>query len=91
VRRDDDDPAALGERAQQLEHGLDLDVVEVRGRLVRQQQRRVQRERACDRDPLLLPAGQVVGPMRAAIGQARLLQERFGALACRPRVASRSA
>jgi hypothetical protein len=29
--------------------------------------------------------------MRAAVGEARLLQERFGAFACRPRVVSRSA
>ena len=44
-----------GEFADQSQHLLDLDEVEVRGGLVGQEQRRIQGERPGDRDALLLP------------------------------------
>ena len=59
MRRDDDDATRLREVAQEAEHAVDLDVVEVRGRLVGEHQRRVVCERPRDRDPLLLTARQV--------------------------------
>ena len=43
VRRHDDDPAAVGEAANEAKHAFDLDVVEVGGGLVGQDQRRVER------------------------------------------------
>ena len=42
VRRDDHDRPGVAELAQQLQHPFDLDLVEVRGRLVGEQQRRVE-------------------------------------------------
>ena len=50
---------ALRERADQPQHLLHLDEVEVRGRLVRQDQRGFERDCASDRDALLLPAAQI--------------------------------
>jgi hypothetical protein len=54
VGGDHHDPAGLGEIPEQAEHALDLDVVQVRGRLIRQDQRRVMGQGAGDGDPLLL-------------------------------------
>src|SRR4029079_18604013 len=47
-------PAVVGEGAYQLQHAVDLDVVEVRGRFVGEDDGRVVGERAGDGDPLLL-------------------------------------
>ena len=55
VGGDDDQPAVVRELAYQFQHSLDLDVVEVRGRLVGEQDRWVVDEGSCDRDALLLP------------------------------------
>ena len=44
--------------------------VEVPGRLVGEDQRRLGDERAGDRDPLLLAAGELAGPVLGAIGEA---------------------
>ena len=69
VGGDDDEPAVVGELAEELQHALDLDVVEVRGRLVGEDDRRVVRERTRDRDALLLPARHVAGPVRHAVAE----------------------
>ena len=73
VRGDDDHAARVGDLAQQPQDPLDLDVVEVGGRLVREQQRRVERKRAGDRDALLLAAGKLCrAGARAALAEADL-------------------
>ena len=48
-----------GRLAQEPEHALHLELVEVRGRLVGEEQRRIEAQRARDRDALLLAAGEV--------------------------------
>ena len=58
----------LGEEGHDLDAGLR---VEVAGRLVGQQDRRIVHERARDRDALALAAGQLVRPVRLAIRSAR--------------------
>ena len=75
VGGDHDDPLPRREVAQQAQHLLDLDVVEVRGRLVGEQQRRVERERPGDRDPLLLAAGHVARAVVHALGEPDLLEQ----------------
>ena len=56
--------------AEDAQHGLHLHVVEVRRRLVGDDERRVQRQRASDGDALHLPAAQraraVIGAIREA-------------------------
>ena len=57
-----------------LEHAHDFDArlaVEVAGRLVGQQQRRLVDQRAGDGDALLLAAGKLVGMMVGALGRGR--------------------
>ena len=54
VGGDDDGPPWGGEVAQQGQHAFDLDVVEVGRRLVRQQERGIEREGPGDRHPLRL-------------------------------------
>ena len=51
MRGDDDEPPVVGELANQLQHALDLDVVEMRGRLVGKDHRRVVGERPGDGHP----------------------------------------
>ena len=75
VRGHDDDTTGTGEPAHDPEHGLDLDVVEVRGGLVGEDQRWVEAERPRDGDALLLPAGQVTGVVMRALRQADLLEQ----------------
>ena len=70
VGRDDDDAAVGAQVAQERDDPLGLDVVEVGGGLVGQQDRRVGRQPAGDRDALLLAAGELVGPLARALGQA---------------------
>ena len=72
--RDDHHAAGVGDLAQQPQHAADLHVVEVRRRLVRQQQRRVERERPRDRDTLLLTARQLARAVRLPLGEADLGQ-----------------
>ena len=76
MRGDDDEVAVVGELANELQHAVDLDVVEVRGRLVGEQHRRVVRERAGDRDALLLTAGEVGRAVVQAVFEIDLLQQR---------------
>ena len=61
MRGDDDHAAGVRDLAQQPQDAVDLYVVEMRRRLVRQQQRRVERQRPGDGDALLLTARQLPG------------------------------
>ena len=78
MRRDDDDAARRRERAQQPDHAVDLHVIERRGRLVRDDQRWIERERAGDRHALLLAARELARPVVHAILEADHHQELFG-------------
>ena len=90
--RDDDDAAGGRELAQQPDHAVDLHVVERRGRLVGHDERRIERERAGDRHPLLLPARElarpVVHPILEPDHRQELLGTRLGRLAGRRRRAA---
>jgi hypothetical protein len=60
VRGDQRRAALAAHQAEELpEHGVRGVLVEVPGRLVGEDQRRLVRERACNRDSLLLAAGQL--------------------------------
>ena len=60
VRHDHDGPALLDhEIAQQFDNRMARFRVEISGRLIRQDQRRMVHERARDRDALLLAAGEI--------------------------------
>src|SRR6476661_319339 len=76
IMRDHDDGLAVVaiEHLQQLQDLLGRVPVEVAGRLVADEEGRVGHDRARDRHALLLAAGQFVGLVRAAIGQADQLQ-----------------
>ena len=78
VGRDDDDPSGLGQLTEEAQHAVDLDVVEVGGRLVGEDERRVVRESTRDRDPLLLTARQVTRPVVHAVGQADVVEQLDG-------------
>ncbi len=79
MRRDDDDAAGLREVAEEAEHAVDLDVVEVGCRLVGEHERWIVRKCPCDRDALLLTARQVGGAVVHPVLEPDLLEERFGA------------
>ena len=88
MRRDDDDAAGLREVMEEAEHAVDLDVVEMRGRLVGEHERWIVRKCPCNRDALLLTARQVGGrwftrsssPTCSRSASARALASRFGTL-----------
>src|SRR6266511_440636 len=72
--------AALGPQPrQQLQDLVAGARVEVAGRLVGQQHRRLGRQRPGDRHPLLLAAGELRGPVQQALGEAHGLQGLGGA------------
>ena len=56
--------------AEQSQHLVGRSAVEIAGRLVRQDQLRVADDRARDSDSLLLPAGQLLRPVRGTISEA---------------------
>ena len=66
---------------EQLHHLTRRGPVEVPGRLVGQQDRRVHHHRPRDRHPLTLAAGELVGPMVRAVGEPHGLQRQGRALA----------
>ena len=78
VRGDDDDPAGAGDLAEQREHALDLDVVEVRGRLVGEHERRVVCQRPRDGDALLLSARQVGRAVVETVAEVDPLEQLVG-------------
>ena len=87
VRRDDDRRAGAVDPVEQL-HDPDRRLgIEVAGRLVGQQQRRVVDERARDRDALLLAAGELVGivvQLGREAGEAQDVGHLLAHLAARP-------
>ncbi len=70
VGDDHDGPAFGVELVEQRQHLGRGPRVERAGRLVGQQQHRLGHDRPGDRDPLLLPAGELVGQVAGAVGQA---------------------
>ena len=84
-----DRDAVAGERAEQRHHLVAGARIEVAGRLVGQHQARLVDQRARDRDPLLLPAGELAGMVVQAVAQADPLQRGRRALAARARVHAR--
>src|SRR4051812_43920547 len=73
-----DGPAGLVERHQQLHDVVGRHAVERARRLVREDHRRVGDQGAGDRDPLLLPAGELVGHVAGPRRQPDLVQRRPG-------------
>ena len=70
--------ASVGLRLEQFE---DLDAgteIELSGRFVGEQDRIACRERACDRDPLLLAAGELVREVAHPVGEADLFEDARG-------------
>ena len=67
---DHDHPFPGRQFADQPQHFLDLDVVQVCGRLIGDQEGRVEGDGPGDRHPLLLTAAEISGPVRHPIGQA---------------------
>ena len=60
---DDHHPVSRREFADQPQHLFDLNEVQVRGRLVGDDQRRVECDRPRDRDSLLLTAAEITRPV----------------------------
>ena len=79
--RDEHDGVARFVQALEERHDLDAGLrVEVAGRLVGEQDRRVVDERARDRHALTLAAGQLVRPVVLAVAQLDLLERLVRAL-----------
>ena len=70
--------------ADQPQHLLHLDEVEVRGRFVGEDQRRIERDRAGDGNALLLSTAQVARPVFHPLVQVHPLEQFLGALARGP-------
>ena len=90
VGRDDHHPVSRGELADQPQHLLDLDEVEVRGRLVGEDQRRIERDRPRDRDTLLLTAAEITWPVGRPVLQSDPRQQLFGLFVRRATAARRA-
>ena len=75
VRHDDHRHAGLGQPPDHRQHLADQLGIERRGRLVEQHQPRRDRERAGDRDALLLAAGEPVRQVVGVVGQADARQQ----------------
>ena len=60
VGRHEHHPSPIGEAADEPQNALDLDVVQVSGRFVGENQLRIQGEGTSDRDPLLLATAELV-------------------------------
>src|SRR6185436_14160344 len=78
VRHDDD---RLSVSVQLVEQGEDLDArlrIEITGRLVGEQDRRIRDERARDRDPLALTARELVRQVIRAVGETDALEHALG-------------
>ena len=72
----------MGEIDHDVEHLADHFGVERRGRLVEQHHDGIHRERACDRDALLLATGQLRGKLLRLLLQADALQQLHGFRQC---------
>ena len=87
VGRDEERPAAARERDELVRDRMGMRVVEVRGRLVEDEQRRIVQERAAQCHALPLAAGEALCPRVDDRAQTALLEELAGA----PLVGSRDA
>ena len=81
-----DGPALRVQLVEQRQGVLGGDRIEVAGRLVGQDQRRVGDQRPGDRDPLLLTAGQLTRPVTDPIGQPDPVERLHAPAACARRV-----
>jgi hypothetical protein len=79
VRGDEDESTRPDERAEERQHRADLRLIQVGGRLVGQEQRRISDEAARDRDPLLLAARETPGSVVQAVSETHPGQELGGA------------
>src|SRR3990170_4846636 len=85
VAHDDDAPALLARDAPQQPGDLVPDLrVQVRRRLVGEDDRRVVRESPCDGDALLLAARQLLGEEGEPLAESEVAEEALGALAREP-------
>ena len=84
MRCDDHDPSLVGDVPEQPHDVGDACGIEVRGRLVRQHQWGIERERPRDRDALALTARQLRGPMIDAIAESHLVDQHSRARAIVP-------
>jgi hypothetical protein len=78
VRGHHDDVSLVREGPKQSEHPFHLDVVEMGGGLVGQEQGRVVGEGPGDGQALLLATGEVAGPEPHPVGQGHLLEQGLG-------------
>ena len=76
MRGDHDEPPGLHELTQQSHDGVGVDRVEVRRRLVGQQQRGLADEGAGECDALLLSAGKASRPESGAVGKPDTVESR---------------
>ena len=87
VRDDEQRRAALAvELEEQLVDRLAGRAIEVAGRLVGEQQRRLEHHRARERHALLLAAGQLARPVREAVREADAAEDVGGASCARARI-----
>jgi len=82
VGGDQDRAIGIGEPPQEGEHALHLDVVEVSGRLISENDRRIQREGAGNGNSLLLAAGHRSRPVSHPVSKINHLEQVFGTIAC---------
>src|SRR5215471_14540957 len=75
-REDEGGSIPLVHLPHQVDDPLASDRIEVRGRLVRKDDLRAADQRAGDRDPLALPAGELVGTVAGVVSKTDLLEER---------------
>ena len=80
--------AFLGEFDHHVEHLVDHLRVERGGRFVEEHRDRVHRERARDRHPLLLPAGELAGKFRRLRREAHAVEELSSTVVCLVRAAT---
>ncbi|CKR25376.1 Uncharacterised protein [Mycobacterium tuberculosis] len=81
---DHDHTLAIGQFADQPQHLLHLDEIQVCGRFVSEDQWRIQRNRACHRDSLLLTSAQITGSMIHSFREIDARQQFFGTPTRRP-------
>ena len=77
----DDRTVSVSEIPEGLEHTLDLDVVEVRGGFVGEDNRGIESQRSCDGDPLLLTPGHRSGSVVHPVSQVHHLEKVLGPFA----------
>ena len=77
---DDQDSSGCPQVVEQLPEAITRRAVEGTGRFVGEENRRCEEQGSCDRDSLLLAAGEGIGPMVHSISEAEFIEERTGPL-----------